>query len=237
MFDKTKWIQCESFEQLYKAAEILCKDSREVCYFWTVWNSMRSNVSLWIKNRMFNSYPDCIRAIERIWYGAICSFKSSGIQSGLVSSDAYKNGGMHDHCISPQTVGGFVMDNHNRFLDNVVNPTFISEDGKVKGALKECYEVWKLCNITNYITSDENGKLKKLKRIMPTENKYAHLGIQLFDKKTKLLVENYQPNLPKGYTQWEKDNVIDQSISCTGTIQYYPDVKIKSLSTAPPLPV
>ena len=236
MLDKTKWVQCESFEQLYKAAKILC-DEREASYFWTAWNSMKVNLPFWVENRMCNSDPHIVRAIERIWYGAVHSYKSTGVRSGLVSKDAYKHGGMNDHCISPQTVGGFMMDNPKRFLDNIVNPTFISEDKKVKGCLKECYDVWTLCNITNCITSDENGKLKKLKRIMPTENKYAHLGIQLFDKKTKLLVENYQPNLPKGYTQWEKDNVIDQSISCTGTIQYYPDVKIKSLSTAPPLPV
>ena len=236
MLDKTKWIQCESSEQLMQAAEILC-DEREASYFLPAWTSMKSVIPFWIKNRMFNSYPDIVRSIERMWYGAVFSYKSAGVPSGLVSSDAYNNGGMNDHCISPQTVGGFVIDNHNRFLDNVVNPTFISEDNEVKGALKECYEVWTLCNITNCITSDENKKLKKLKRIIPTEDKYAHLGIQLFDKKTKLLVEDYQPNLPKGYTQWEKDNVIDQSISCTGITKYYPDTKKKSLSTAPPLPV
>ena len=155
MFDKTKWIQCESSEQLMQAAEILC-DEREASYFLPAWTSMKSVIPFWIKNRMFNSYPDIVRSIERMWYGAVFSYKSAGVPSGLVSSDAYNNGGMNDHCISPQTVGGFVIDNHNRFLDNVVNPTFISEDNQVKGALKECYEVWTLCNITNYITSDEN---------------------------------------------------------------------------------
>ena len=236
MLDKTKWIQCESSEQLMQATEILC-DEREASYFLPAWTSMKSVIPFWIKNRMFNSYPDIVRSIERMWYGAVFSYKSAGVPSGLVSSDAYNNGGMNDHCISPQTVGGFVIDNHNRFLDNVVNPTFISEDNQVKGALKECYEVWTLCNITNYITSDENKELKKLKRTMPTEDKYTHLGIRLFNKKTKLPVENYQPNLPEGYTQWEKDNVIDQPISCNGIITYYPDIQRKSLSIAPSLPV
>ena len=88
---------------------------REECYIRTCFYALKSLLWMW-RHPMF---PHSVRTLPRIFYGMVHSYKSAGIPTGLTSDLYAHNDDMtDDHKNSPQTVGEFVLDKANLFLND-----------------------------------------------------------------------------------------------------------------------
>lgn len=164
-------------------------------YCKTTFNSLRANVDNW-------GDPDFFRPITRIYYIGV--FDCAQVNHlGLISEAAKDNPKerTHDHCLSPQFIGRMIMDNPDKYL----------EDYDVFENL-----FWLSCS-TITVTKDENKRLSMLtenngidyKVHVPTDLKYKHLGIKLYQKNGatwKTAVE-YDDNIipaPSDLLEYEK---------------------------------
>lgn len=143
-------------------------------YCETSFNALKSNLDNWGK-------PEFYRPITRIYYINVFDCGLSNF-TGLVSENALFNklNGkkvVHDHCLSPQFIGRMILDNPDKYLRNY------SEFEDI---------FWKSCQ-TIMVTQDENFALAGLTENngsdytvhVPTNNKYNHLGINLFFRPKK----------------------------------------------------
>jgi hypothetical protein len=137
-------------------------------YCQAVFNSLQANVDNW-------KDPEFFRPITRIYYIGV--FDCGQVNHlGLISSTAKDNPTerTHDHCLSPQFIGRMIMDNPDKYLSD--------------------YDVfenlfWLSCS-TITVTKEENKRLSMLtendgidyKVNVPTNLKYKHLGIKLYQK-------------------------------------------------------
>lgn len=163
------------------------KDWQAYCE--TTFNSLRANRHNWGR-------PEFARPLTRIYYIGVfdCGLPNS---TGFISEAAYNNKlsgqkTVHDHYLSPQFVGRMILDNPNKYLED--------------------YEVfsdifWKSCG-TVVVTQDENIKLSQLtdnkgndyKVMIPTDEKYKHLGINLYQR---------PDNSPRWKNAQPTENVLD----------------------------
>ena len=145
-----------------------CHSKKWKAYCKTAFNSMKSNVDNW-------GDPDFFRPITRTFY--INVFDCAGVNhTGLISENALKNPSSrtNDHCLSPQFIGRMIMDSPEVYL----------EDYHLFENL-----FWKACS-TITVTKEENTSLSKLTKndgiiyevSIPTNLKYSHLGINLFQR-------------------------------------------------------
>jgi len=134
-------------------------------------NALRSNLELYQSGD-----PDAIRAISRIFYDLV--FSSGRVQTGFISKGALSlpvpSKACEDHYYSPQFVCRMVMDKPEVYLDDYDN----------------FENLFYLCRHVIKVTSEENFALSKLtenangtfKVHIPTNMKYEHLGIELYEK-------------------------------------------------------
>ncbi len=182
---------------------------REECYIRTCFYALKSLLWMW-RHPMF---PHSIRCLPRLFYGMVTSFKSGGIPTGLTSDLYAHNDDMtDDHKNSPQTVGEFVLDRANLFLNDFELFTRIF--------LFSCE--------TNRIKKKENTALSKLKNQVPTIYKYQEVGkekyktkwnkpIPLFDIQTREEVSNLigprtfvYDGFWEEYCEWECEIVLEE---------------------------
>ena len=136
-------------------------------YCKTAYNGLAASVDDW-------GDPDFFRPITRIYY--INVFDCQKVNHlGLISEQALNNPNQRtdDHCLSPQFIGRMIMDNPDKYLTD--------------------YDVfenlfWLACS-TITVTKTENKQLSKLtvnridyKVKVPTNLKYKHLGIKLYQR-------------------------------------------------------
>jgi hypothetical protein len=133
---------------------------------------MRANAHKWGESHEWNI------ALARDFYLGV--FDSGNPNpTGLISENAYvnkmnKGKTTHDHCLSPQFVGRMILDNQD---------TYLNDYEKFKSAF------WYSCR-TIIVTSGENDALSSLtknddngyKVLVPTNMKYNHLGIKLYQR-------------------------------------------------------
>ena len=136
-------------------------------YCETCFNALNSNIDNW-------GNPDFFRPITRSFYEQV--FSSGYNHTGLISENAMNNPTKrtHDHCLSPQFICRMIMDNSDIYLDN--------------------YDIFEnlfyLARTSICITKKENKQLSLLtenkgidyKVHIPTNLKYQHLGIKLYQK-------------------------------------------------------
>jgi hypothetical protein len=137
-------------------------------YCETAFNNMNGNLKNWGK-------ADYYRPITRTFY--INVFDCAGVNhTGFISKNAidYPKDRTLDHCLSPQFVGRMIMDNPEKFLSDYE-------------LFKNLF--WLACS-TVTVTKKENTSLSMLtenngydyKVYVPTNLKYNHLGIELYEK-------------------------------------------------------
>ena len=141
------------------------KDWRVYCR--TAFNALRANAELW-------NDPDYFRPITRIYYDLV--FCSGYNHTGLISEAALNdsNERTNDHCLSPQFIARMIMDNPDLYLSDYT----VFEN------------LFNLARTTVCVTKSENKQLSLLtdndgvdyKVYVPTNNKYGHLGIKLYEK-------------------------------------------------------
>jgi hypothetical protein len=107
---------------------------------------------------------------------------------------------VNDHFLSPQTVGEFVLDNPDPYL----------EDFELFKKLFKCI------SSTHRIRKSQNDGLSKLKHTVPTVYKYQHNNIELYDSFTKEPVDNLikpmvyvSDTFFDEYCQWERKMVLN----------------------------
>jgi hypothetical protein len=164
-------------------------------YCETTFNSLRANVHNWGK-------PQFSRPITRMYYMGVQSCGDTVNHLGLISEQALNqpNERTKDHCFSPQFIGRMIMDNADKYLSDY-----------------DIFEnlFWLSCS-TITVTKGENKRLSMLtennrdyKVHIPTNLKYKHLGIKLYQKNGrywKNAVE-YDDNIlpaPTDLLQYEK---------------------------------
>ena len=148
-------------------------------YCETAFNGLRANVHNWGK-------PEFSRPITRIYYIGVFDCGTPN-HTGFISEAAYHNKlvrgkTVHDHYLSPQFVGRMILDNPDTYL----------QDFEV---FRDIF--WKSC-ATVVVTAGENIRLSSLttndgndyKVSVPTDEKYASLGISLYRR-------------PDGDTRWK----------------------------------
>ena len=138
-------------------------------YCRTTFNSLRANIDNW-------GDPDFFRPITRLYYIGVFDCGTSN-HTGLISYEALHNPKERtkDHCLSPQFIGRMIMDNPDKYL----------EDYDIFENL-----FWLSCSLIT-VTKDENKRLSMLtendginyKVHVPTNLKYQHLGIKLYQKR------------------------------------------------------
>ena len=138
-------------------------------YCQTTYNSLRANIDNW-------GDPDFFRPITRLYYIGVFDCGTSN-HTGLISYEALNNPSERtkDHCLSPQFIGRMIMDNPDKYLDDY-----------------DIFEnlFWLSCSLIT-VTKDENRRLSMLtendgvdyKVHVPTNLKYQHLGIKLYQKR------------------------------------------------------
>jgi hypothetical protein len=165
-------------------------------YCQTTFSSLGANVGNW-------GDPDFFRPITRLYYVGV--FDCGQVNHlGLISEaakDSSSKKRTHDHCLSPQFIGRMIMDNPDKYLSD--------------------YDVfenlfWLSCS-TITVTKDENKQLSLLtdndgsdyKVYVPTNLKYQHLGIKLYQKNGKYWKDavEYNDNIipaPSDLLEYEK---------------------------------
>jgi hypothetical protein len=136
-------------------------------YCKTAFNNLRANLDDW-------GDPEYVRPITRSFY--ICVFDLAQMNhTGLISEQALNNPSQrtYDHYLSPQFVGRMIMDNPDPYLEDY-----------------DLFEnlFWFSCS-TITVTKSENKQLSLLtnnkgndyKVFVPTDKKYKHLGINLYE--------------------------------------------------------
>ena len=144
---------------------------------WTVYckktfRNLQANAEDW------DTSPEWNRAITRDFYLGVFDCGNPN-PSGLISENAYvnkmnKGKTTHDHCLSPQFIGRMIMDSQD---------TYFSDYEKFKATF------WYACR-TIVVTQKENESLSFLtcndetgyKILVPTDKKYNHLGINLYER-------------------------------------------------------
>ena len=141
------------------------KDWKVYCL--TAFNALRANAELW-------QDPAYFRPITRIYYDLV--FCSGYNRTGLISEAALNNTKERtdDHCLSPQFIARMIMDNPDLYLSDYT----VFEN------------LFNLARTTVCVTKSENKQLSLLtdndgvdyKVYVPTNKKYGHLGIKLYEK-------------------------------------------------------
>lgn len=139
------------------------KPYSRVCF-----DALRANVDNW-------NDPANRRSITRIFYDLV--FCSGYNHTGLISEEALNNPTQRtdDHCLSPQFIGRMIMSHPDKYLTDY-----------------DTFEMlFFLARTTIKVTKKENKKLSDLtdnkggtyKVFVPTNLKYKHLGIKLYEKR------------------------------------------------------
>ena len=137
------------------------------------------------------SLVSIIRYTSRQFYGASHGHTNRVTKSGLYSSAGLKlkntkgRSVSWDHCRSPQTMGEYIMDYSNIFLNN----------------FDKFLELYVLGCEVHGLSPDENNALIKLKHSVPTHDKYKALGIDLYDVNGK--EHDNTIWMPKDFIEWE----------------------------------
>ena len=135
------------------------------------YNALRSNIDLY----PIDSHAK--RAAGRIFYDLI--FSSGTVKTGLISEEAMKlKKFCEDHYLSPQFVCRMICEKPELYLEDYL----IFEN------------LFFHCRRTIMVTSKQNTDLSKLtqnkdgnfKVFVPTNLKYEHLGIKLFERQGRL---------------------------------------------------
>lgn len=173
-------------------------------YCETTFNSLRANVHNWGR-------PEFSRPITRIYYIGVFDCGTPN-HTGFISEAAYHNKlnrkkTVHDHYLSPQFVGRMILDNPDIYL----------QDFEV---FRDIF--WKSC-ATVVVTAEENIQLSLLTTndgndytvSVPTDQKYAHLGINLYRRPdNKHQWNNAQPvsgnslYFPEHLIEYEKEFLV-----------------------------
>jgi hypothetical protein len=143
------------------------------------------------------SYPEILTIAPRIFYDAVRQCTKGG-HTGFTSRPDIKVGDLcHDHYLSPQSGGEFILD----------TPKYL-KDFSLLVKIFDCFRS------TIAITSDENTSLINLKHKIPTQFKYKELEIPLYNKKgeevdnilapVKFVCEGFWED----YCEWEKEYVL-----------------------------
>jgi len=174
-------------------------------YAEVAFNALRSNLELYQSGD-----PDAIRAITRIFYELV--FSSGRVQTGLISKGALglptPSHACEDHFYSPQFVCRLVMSQPEIYLDDYDN----------------FENLFYLCRHVIKVTSAENNELSQLtenedgsfKIYVPTNMKYEHLGIELYEKqgnqhwKKSIKRENSVLHIFKGVLDFEKQFLVNE---------------------------
>lgn len=148
------------------------KDWKSYCE--TTFHSLKANLHNWGK-------PEFIRPITRIYYIGVFDCGTPN-QTPYISEQALNSiilgrKTVVDHCLSPQFISRMVLDNPDQYLSDL--ETF-----------REVF--WYSCR-TIVVTAEENRKLSALTQHrdnkyvveVPTNLKYNHLDIKLFQRENK----------------------------------------------------
>jgi len=145
--------------------------NRWTTYSKFAFNALRSNIDL---------YPDdsnAKRAAGRIFYDLI--FSSGTVKTGLISKEAMElKKPCEDHYLSPQFVCRMICESPELYLEDYL----IFEN------------LFFQCRRTIMVTSKQNNDLSQLTKnknghfqvFVPTNLKYEHLGIKLFERQGRL---------------------------------------------------
>lgn len=141
-------------------------------YCETAFNALQSNIKNW-------GDPEFSRPITRLYYISVFDCGNSCNPTGLISEQALKNKKkkkkvVGDHYLSPQFICRMIMDNPDKYLQDY--STF--------------EEIFFLSTQTIVVTQQENDSLAALTKNdgesyvvkVPTDKKYSHLGIKLYQK-------------------------------------------------------
>ena len=183
---------------------------RSLTYIHTAFITLRGFIPYWRKNvHTLRSYPRAL--YEYVTSVGIKKHDKSGLTSELYpefnlgtyidSKGKIQNDRMvDDHFLSPQTVGEFVLDNPDPYLEDF--DLFV--------------RLFKCISSTHLIKKTENDSLSKLKHKIPTRLKYQHKGILLYNSVTKEQVSNIIEPLVyvsdtffDEYCEWEKHYVLN----------------------------
>ena len=177
-------------------------------YVHSAFITLRGFISFWRKNEF------TLRAHPRALYEWVISVGTkvndkSGYTSELYpydlgtyidsKGDVQNDRMVNDHFLSPQTVGEFVLDNPDPYL----------EDFELFKRLFKCI------SSTHRIRKSQNDGLSKLKHTVPTVYKYQHNNIELYDSFTKEPVDNLiipmvhvSDTFFDEYCRWEREMVL-----------------------------
>jgi len=157
--------------------------NRKDTYMFTAFISLRGYLPFWRKNK------HTLRAFPRTLYEYVMSVGTKKTDKSRYTSELYpydlgtyidskgdvQNDRMvNDHFLSPQTVGEFILDTPDPYL----------EDFELFKILFKCI------SSTHRIRKSQNDGLSKLKHTVPTIFKYQHNNIELYDSFTKEPVDN-----------------------------------------------
>ena len=157
--------------------------NRKDTYMFTAFIYLRGYLPFWRKNK------HTLRAFPRTLYEYVMSVGTKKTDKSRYTSELYpydlgtyidskgdvQNDRMvNDHFLSPQTVGEFILDTPDPYL----------EDFELFKILFKCI------SSTHRIRKSQNDGLSKLKHTVPTIFKYQHNNIELYDSFTKEPVDN-----------------------------------------------
>jgi len=176
--------------------------NRWTTYSKFAFNALRSNIDL---------YPDdsnAKRAAGRIFYDLI--FSSGTVKTGLISKEAMKlKKPCEDHYLSPQFVCRMICESPELYLEDYL----IFEN------------LFFQCRRTIMVTSQQNTALSKLTKnnrgnfqvFVPTNLKYEHLGIKLFERQGRLWSDSVELDssvldhyVPSDLLEFEKQFLVNE---------------------------
>ena len=183
--------------------------NRYETYVHSAFITLRGFIPFWRKNEF------TLRAYPRHLYDMVMSVGTKKTDKSRYTSELYpydlgtyidskgkvQNDRMvDDHCFSPQTVGEFILDNPDPYL----------EDFELFMRLFKCI------SLTHSIRKTQNDSLSSLKHIIPTKFKYQHKEILLYDSRTSEQVSNIiepmvyvSDNFWEDYCDWERKMVLN----------------------------
>ena len=182
--------------------------NRYETYVHSAFITLRGFIPFWRKNKYnLRSYPRHL--YDMVMSVGTKSDDKSGYTSELYTHDLgtyidskgkEQNDRMvDDHCLSPQTVGEFILDNPDPYLED----------------FELFMKLFKCISLTHSIRKTQNDSLSSLKHTVPTIFKYQHKNIKLYDSFTKEPVDNLiipvfhvSDTFFEDYCEWERKMVL-----------------------------
>ena len=184
-----------------KITDLVLMDEVKMRMATMAWHAMRGVLPLWTPE-VANAQP-YRELYEMKYYASRLPYTMKYVMyahsAEVVNSYGYVKekvtGVVREHFIGSYTIGECAFDNPDIYLADGTFDTF-------------SMELYPYTFLANWVTKKQNESLSNLKGVELTKDKYKKLGIQLLINGD--VVEN--PELPKGFTEWEDKKYFPNSI-------------------------